>query len=58
MVNGLLLSVQVTFAEGQSETFKVSGGLASLVEMRENCMGESALGPSIYSEIYDHFFVT
>ena len=50
MVNGLLPSVQVTLVGGPLETLKVrvkTGGLASLVEMRENCMEESASGPSI-----------
>ena len=50
MVNGLLPSVQVTSVGGPSETLKVrmkTGGLVSLVEMRENFMEESASGPSI-----------
>ena len=50
MVNGLLPSVQVTSVGGPSETLKVrvkTGGLVSLVEMRENFIEESASGPSI-----------
>ena len=50
MVNGLFPTVQVTSVGGPSETLKVrvnTGGLTSLVEMRENCMEESASGPSI-----------
>ena len=50
MVKGLCPSVQVTSVGGPSETFKMrvkTGGLTSLVEMRENFMDESASGPSI-----------
>ena len=50
MVNGFLPFVQMTSVGGPLETLKVrvkTGGLASLVEMRENCMEESASRPSI-----------
>jgi hypothetical protein len=53
MVNGLVPSVQVTSVGGPSETLKLrvkTGGLASLVEMRENIMEGSASGPSL--ELY------
>ena len=50
MVNGLVPSVQVTSVGGPSETLKLrikTGGLVSLVEMRDNFMEESVSGPSI-----------
>ena len=47
MVNGLLPSVQVTLVGGPLDIKGESEGLASFVDMRENCMEESALGPSI-----------
>ena len=50
MVNGLVPSVQVTLVGGPSETLKLrvkTGGLASLVEIRENFVKGSVSGPSI-----------
>ena len=50
MVNGLVPSVQVTSVGGPSETLKLrvnTGGLAFLVEMKNNFMEESVSGPSI-----------
>ena len=50
MVNGLVPSVQATSVGDPSETLKLrvkTGGLASLVEMRDNFMEGSVSGPSI-----------
>ena len=50
MVNGLLPPVQLMSVGGPLEKLKVrvkTGVLTSLMEMRENSMEESALGPSI-----------
>ena len=60
MVNGLVPSVQVTSVGGPSETLKLrvkTGGLASLVEMRENIIAGSASGPSIVVTYMHHHFI-
>ena len=50
VVNGLVPSVQVTSVGGPSETLKLrvkTGGIASLVEMRDNFVEGPVSGPSI-----------
>ena len=60
MVNGLVPSVQVTLVGGPLETLKLSvktGGLASLVETRDNFMEGSVLGPFIVVRyILSHYY--
>ena len=63
MVNGIVPAVQVTLVGGPSETLKLrvkTGGLACLVEMRDNFMKGSVSGPSILVryKYYDYHFIT